>query len=90
MSLLILFPNQLFDIKFINKILNYSKGQSIILLWEHYYFFNKYKYHKMKLLFHRCTMKSYYNKLSRKYNDNVYYIDNNNPDHVKTIISITK
>ena len=96
MSLLILFPNQLFDIKFIDKVINYSnsaaeiekQSKCIIVLWEHDYFFTKYIYHKMKLLFHRCTMKSYYNKLSKKYN--VKYVSNTDPDHIKTIVSIIR
>jgi len=96
MSLLILFPNQLFDIKFIDKILNYSNSdndiqstpKSIILLWEHDYFFTKYKYHMMKLLFHRCTMKSFYNKISLKYK--IEYISNTDSNHIQKIISIIK
>jgi deoxyribodipyrimidine photolyase-related protein len=96
MSLLILFPNQLFDIKFIEKVFNYSNptidihanSKSVVLLWEHDYFFTKYKFHKMKLLFHRTTMLSYYNKLSSKYKTE--YISNKDTDHIKQIISIIK
>jgi len=100
MSLLILFPHQLFDIKFINRIINYSNPtmdikqttKTIILLWEHDYFFNKFKYHKMKLLFHRCTMISYYNNLISKYKTQykIKYISNIETDHIESIISIIK
>jgi deoxyribodipyrimidine photolyase-related protein len=96
MSLIILFPHQLFDIEFVDKMINYynldnnikKKSKNIILLWEHNYFFIKYKYHKMKLLFHRCTMKSYYNKLSVKYN--MKYISNTDLNHINIITSIIK
>jgi deoxyribodipyrimidine photolyase-related protein len=96
MSLIILFPHQLFDTKFIDRIINYSnpdieikkQQKSVILFWEHDYFFNKFKYHKMKLLFHRVSMISYYNKLSTKYKTE--YISNSDPNHINHIISIIK
>jgi deoxyribodipyrimidine photolyase-related protein len=64
-SLLILFPTQLFEIKYLDRILNYSDEETtkskkhIILLWEHDHFFNEFPYHKMKLAFHRATMQAY-------------------------------
>ena len=48
---LLLFPNTLY-INSINNNLN-------IILYEHPKFFTKYKFHKLKLIFHRATMKSY-------------------------------
>ena len=78
--LLILFPNQLFDIKYIEEIIKYNpnsesdaKHKFIILLWEHPYFFTKYPFHKLKLVLHRATMCNYYDRLSSKYN--VEYIE---------------
>ena len=70
--LLIIFPNQLFDIKYIEKILNYNEdnkkiNKKIILLWEHEYFFTKFPYHKIKLTLHRCSMKKYYDDLPNEY-----------------------
>jgi len=75
--LLILFPSQLFDDKIINKIINYNtKSKNLhIILWEHPYFFTKYKYHKLKLAFHRATMKKFYDDLNKKYKK--YYIEYN-------------
>jgi deoxyribodipyrimidine photolyase-related protein len=84
MSLIIVFPNQLFDTKYLNQIINYENIPdnivktkfNLIILWEHNYFFTKYKYHKMKLLLHRTTMISHYNKLQKNFN--VVYIENSN------------
>ena len=71
--LLILFPTQLFETKYIDKVLKYtesdeSNGKATILLWEHNYFFTKFPYHKLKLSFHRATMSNFYDKLKSKYN----------------------
>jgi len=85
MSIVIIFPNQLFDIKYLNQIIKYEDESeniirtkfNLIVLWEHNYFFTRYKYHKMKLLLHRTTMISYYNKLKDK-SFNVKYIENAN------------
>ena len=71
--LLILFPSQLFENEFIKKIFIYSednlKTKSLhICLWEHPYFFTKFLYHKMKLIFHRASMKNYFDSInSSKY-----------------------
>ena len=91
--LLILFPNQLFDIKYIEQIIKYNpdsesdaKHKFIILLWEHPYFFTKYPFHKLKLVLHRATMCNYYDKLSSKYN--VEYIESVDTNHDKIINTI--
>ena len=68
--LLILFPNQLFPHEYLKKILDYTednlKIKSIhIILWEHPYFFTLYPYHKTKLVFHRATMKNYFDDLEK-------------------------
>lgn len=62
---LILLPNQLFkfhDVEF-----------DQIILYEHPKFFTHYKYHKAKLVFHRATMKAYYDMMKKKYN--IKYIE---------------
>ena len=49
----ILFPNQLFE----NSPL--IKNQNEFILVEEFLFFNQFKFHKQKILFHRLTMKNY-------------------------------
>ena len=70
--LLILFPSQLFETKYIDKVLSFTEqdekiGKATILLWEHDYFFTKFPYHKLKLSFHRATMSNFYDKLKSNY-----------------------
>lgn len=91
--LLILFPNQLFDIKYIEQIIKDSdvKNKCIILLWEHPYFFTKYPFHKLKLVLHRATMCNYYDKLSSKYDvEYIESIDTNHDKIINTIINKNK
>ena len=99
--LLILFPNQLFDIKYIEQIIKYNpdsesdaKHKFIILLWEHPYFFTKYPFHKLKLVLHRATMCNYYDKLSSKYNveyiESIESIDTNHDKIINAIINKNK
>lgn len=53
----LLLPNQLFyDIK-------YKKCK--IVLYEHNTYFTKYKYHKLRLIYHRATMKKYESELKK-------------------------
>lgn len=67
--MIIILPNQLFEDPF------YIKDKKIkIYLYEHPKFFTKYKYHKLKLIYHRATMKCYYDYLLSK-NLNVSYIE---------------
>lgn len=70
--LLVLFPTQLFELKYLEKIFKYTEDGIIIkskhiCLWEHPYFFNKYPYHKMKLVLHRASMKNYFDNISIHY-----------------------
>ena len=53
-NILLLFPNQLFDIKYINRI-NPDK----IIIWESNLHFTHFNFHKSKLLLHRASMKYY-------------------------------
>ena len=56
--ILILLPNQLFPIK----LLNLNKFSTVYLLEEPRYF-TDFKFHKMKLMYHRASMKKYYDNL---------------------------
>jgi deoxyribodipyrimidine photolyase-related protein len=64
MSCIILFPSQLFENEYIKKVFNeINEVNKYIILWEHDYFFKAFPYHKLKLAFHRASMKYYYDKL---------------------------
>lgn len=69
MKFLIL-PNQLFDIKYLNKKNDY-------IIWEHPHYLKSYKYNKKKLLLHRASMQYYYSYLKEK-GFIVQYIDYKN------------
>ena len=90
--LVILFPHQLFENKYLDII--YEKDtKKYIILWEHPYFFTKFLYHKMKLVLHRATMKNYFDDLTIKklyinHNDNYKkyitdFITNNNIHEIR-------
>jgi deoxyribodipyrimidine photolyase-related protein len=86
--LLILFPNQLFEKKYINKIVK-NDDKLHIILWEHDYFFFKFKYHKMKLTFHVVTMHEYFDNIDY---DKLYInsIDKNHKKIIKNYIEKQK
>jgi deoxyribodipyrimidine photolyase-related protein len=68
-SVTFIFPTQLF------KDIKYIKTSNIYLI-EEPIFFTKYNYHKMKLAYHRATMKYYYDYLKSKLkNHNIKYIN---------------
>jgi deoxyribodipyrimidine photolyase-related protein len=72
----IILPNQLFKNISKNKAFNDSK---FIYLIEHDFFFIKFKFHKMKLILHRASMKAYYDYLiSISQNKNIIYIESHN------------
>lgn len=87
--LLILFPSQLFELKYIKKIFSYTEDNikqiSLhICLWEHDYFFTKFPYNKIKLIFHRASMKKYYDEISKlKYSS--IYLNNSNLNSLKLL-----
>jgi len=66
---LIIFPHQLYNPKFID-LKNYKN----IIIIEEPRFFTDFLFHKLKLAFHRASMKKYYNTI-KKINKNVKYID---------------
>ena len=67
MNIFLLFPTQLF------KSWKLLKDKHVYLI-EDSIFFTDYKYHKLKLAYHRATMKYYYQYLKKK-NIKVDYID---------------
>uniref|UniRef100_A0A6C0H777 Cryptochrome/DNA photolyase FAD-binding domain-containing protein n=1 Tax=viral metagenome TaxID=1070528 RepID=A0A6C0H777_9ZZZZ len=68
-NITLIFPTQLF------KNIKYIKTKNIYLIEEPLYF-TYYKFHKMKLAYHRATMKWYYDYLKNKLkNRNIKYIN---------------
>jgi deoxyribodipyrimidine photolyase-related protein len=55
-GLWLVLPNQLFDIKYLDKRYKY-------IIYEHPHYFKAYNYNKKKLLLHRATMQYYYDYL---------------------------
>ena len=104
--LLVIFPNQLFEMKYIRQIIEFTSptaaqakavadavAEPHILLWEHDYFFKKYPYHKLKLAFHRATMKNYQDELNHSAHipaHNIHYIESIDKDATKHIAKIMK
>jgi len=85
----ILFPHQLFDEVYVKKILESEENKSkYIIMWEHDYFFKRYAYHKLKLVFHRATMQDYYDNYKKKYN--LLYVSNSDKNHIKIINNFIK
>jgi deoxyribodipyrimidine photolyase-related protein len=77
MDIFILFPVHLF------KNIDILHNKKIYLVEEPRYF-TDFKYHKLKLAYHRATMKSYYDYLKNN-NLDVYYINfNENYEKIKT------
>ena len=70
MNIFIIYPTQLFDVN-----IHLAKMDAIFLLEEPFYFTSK-KFHKQKLIFHRASMKYYYDRLNEKYK-NVKYLEYN-------------
>ncbi len=69
MDTVLILPNQLFeDNNLINK-------NSHVYIYEHPIYFTKYKYHKLKLILHRATMKNYETYIVSKYKCKVTYIN---------------
>ena len=70
--ILIILPNQLFPIQLITKKYSFNK----IILIEEPRYFTDFKFHKLKLIYHRSSMKKYYDDIIKK-NIDVSYIDYN-------------
>jgi deoxyribodipyrimidine photolyase-related protein len=69
METIFVFPNSLFEK---NELLNKNTNVYII---EHPVYFTLYKYHKLKLILHRATMKRYFDFIKKKYKCNVNYVE---------------
>lgn len=69
--ILILLPNQLFPIKLLS-----LENINLIYLIEEPRYFTDYKFHKLKLIYHRASMKKYYDNIIN--NINCKYIEYNN------------
>lgn len=78
MVVLIILPNTLFNLKY------YPKDITEIIIYEHPFYFTKYKFNKKKLILHRASMKYYMDYVSKKYTTK--YVNFN----VKLIFSKTK
>jgi len=76
MKIFIIFPIHLFENIDLIKNLNLDK----IYLIEDVTYFTKFKFHKLKLMYHRSTMKCYYDYLKSN-KINVTYIDFNKLDY---------
>jgi len=61
----LIFPVQLFEYKILIKTLNEYKCDKIFIIEDDVYF-TKYNFHKIKLVFHRASMRSYYHYLQNK------------------------
>jgi deoxyribodipyrimidine photolyase-related protein len=68
MQTIIILPTQLFEK---NDLIN---KDSYVYLYEHPIYFNSYKFHKIKLLLHRSTMKYYMDYLIKVYKCKIKYL----------------
>ena len=73
MTTLVLLPNQLFGIEIIKRDVQ-KHNITRIVLCEHPKFFTMFNYHKSKLIFHRATMKAYYDLLSNKLSNKLHNV----------------
>lgn len=66
--ILCIVPNTLYRKSIIQKIISiYNISECII--WEHPSYFTKYEFNKKKLIFHRATMKAYYNRVKQLFSE---------------------
>ena len=68
---LIIFPTQLYNPKFIDL----KKYKNIIIIEEPRYFID-FSFHKLKLAYHRASMRKYYDTLKKSHN-HIKYIEFN-------------
>lgn len=79
MNNFVILPNQLFDIKYLDK------NKYIYYIYEHPHYFTSYNYNKKKIILHRGSMKYYHNYLKEN-NFIVKYINFNDKFDVKDYI----
>jgi deoxyribodipyrimidine photolyase-related protein len=75
----LIFPNQLF------KSNKHLKNITKIYLIEEPRFFTDFKFHKLKIAYHRATMKKFYDGLKKKYNVTYVNYYNVNDDFYKSL-----
>lgn len=86
MIVIIILPNQLFDISNYNQLCENQKH--IIIIVEHAYFFSRFKFHKLKLAYHRATMRSYYDII--KQHHKTIYVEFNKSNKLDKLIKKIK
>jgi deoxyribodipyrimidine photolyase-related protein len=76
-KIFILFPIHLF------KNMDMLKNVDNIFIVEEPIYFTKYKFHKLKLAFHRATLNKYYNDIANKFNVSYYEYNENYLNDIK-------
>lgn len=76
--ILFILPNQLYEYKYIKKDI---KDINEIYLLEEPRYFTDYKFHRMKLVYHRASMKYYEDYLKKKTKIKINYMDYNKIDN---------
>ena len=84
-NIILIYPTQLFDINIYYKVLVDNNIKTFFILLEDDYFFNKYKYHKLKLILHKSSMEYFYNELVNL-NYDVIYLENKDMYKLDNII----
>ena len=79
--ILIILPNQLFPLNLIKK--KYPNIIQIVMIEEPRYF-TDYRFHKLKLVYHRASMKKYFDNIMKQKIDCVYYDHNKISDKLYT------
>lgn len=79
---LIILPTTLFDIK---EVIKENDRIERIIIYEDKYYFNEMKYHKLKIIYHRMTMKKYYDDIDNRKIKKKYYGINDEEKMVKEI-----
>ena len=82
MKIFVIFPNQLYK----NNEKFYEKYDQIIM-YEHPYYFTRYKFNKKKLILHRSSMKYYFDEMAKKYKNKMMYIEYNDTKSYSNIIN---
>ncbi len=90
-DLILIYPTQLFNITkyYKNLINNNNNNKTFFILIEDDYFFNKYNFHKIKLVLHKATMEYFYKQLIRL-NYDVIYIEYQDINTLNKIIKKLK
>jgi deoxyribodipyrimidine photolyase-related protein len=72
MNFFLIYPTQLFDYKYVKSDIQKYKIDKVFIIEDDNYF-TKYKFHRLKLVFHRASMKYYYDYLISNKNHVEYY-----------------